>query len=320
MKEESVVKSVAYHSSIPQKGGRALKILKSKWQLIAMISIPIIWYIIFCYVPMYGIQIAFKNYNPQLGYLKSPFVGFRYFKQFFSSYYCFDVIWNTLSISLYTLLIGFPAPILLAIIINELPVNKLKKAVQNITYIPHFISVVVLCGMLYLFLSPQYGIINHFLSLAGIGPIGFLESNKYFKSVYVLSEVWQESGWSSIIYIAALGGIDPCLYEAATIDGASRLRRLWHISLPGITPTIITLLILRIGQLMSVGFEKALLLQNDLNMQSSEIISTLVYKNGILRGEFSYATSVGLMNSVINLILIVIANKLCKKFFETSLW
>lgn len=314
------MKSVAYHSSKPQKGGRALKILKSKWQLIAMISIPVIWYIIFCYVPMYGIQIAFKNYNPQLGYLKSPFVGFRYFEQFFSSYYCFDVIWNTLSISLYTLLIGFPAPILLAIIINELPVNKLKKAVQNITYIPHFISVVVLCGMLYLFLSPQYGIINHFLSLAGIGPIGFLESNKYFKSVYVLSEVWQESGWSSIIYIAALGGIDPCLYEAATIDGASRLRRLWHVSLPGITPTIITLLILRIGQLMSVGFEKALLLQNDLNMQSSEIISTLVYKNGILRGEFSYATSVGLMNSVINLILIVIANKLCKKFFETSLW
>ncbi len=314
------MKSVAYHSSKPQKGGRALKILKSKWQLIAMISIPVIWYIIFCYVPMYGIQIAFKNYNPQLGYLKSPFVGFRYFKQFFSSYYCFDVIWNTLSISLYTLLIGFPAPILLAIIINELPVNKLKKAVQNITYIPHFISVVVLCGMLYLFLSPQYGIINHFLSLVGIGPIGFLESNKYFKSVYVLSEVWQESGWSSIIYIAALGGIDPYLYEAATIDGASRLRRLWHVSLPGITPTIITLLILRIGQLMSVGFEKALLLQNDLNMQSSEIISTLVYKNGILRGEFSYATSVGLMNSVINLILIIAANKLCKKFFETSLW
>jgi len=311
---------VAFHPPGPVKNGRTLKIIKSKWQLIAMIAIPVIWYIIFCYVPMYGIQIAFKNYNPKLGYLGSPFVGLRYFRQFFSSYYCFDVIWNTFSISLYSLLIGFPAPVILAIIINELPGNKLKKTLQNITYVPHFISVVVLCGMLYLFLSPQYGVVNQFLSFIGIGPIGFLESNKYFKSVYVLSEVWQESGWSSIIYIAALGGIDPCLYEAATIDGASRLKRLWHVSLPGITPTIITLLILRLGQLMSVGFEKALLLQNDLNMQSSEIISTLVYKNGILRGDFSYATSVGLMNSVINLVLIVAANRLCRKYFETGLW
>ncbi len=313
---------MAYKSTVVNaaNGRKSRKGIKSKWQLLAMIALPLVWYIVFCYIPMYGIQLAFRSYNPKLGYLGSPFVGLRYFKQFFSSYYCWDVIWNTFSISLYSLLISFPAPIILALIINELPGNKFKKVIQNITYVPHFISIVVLCGMLYLFLSPQYGVVNSFLSLFGIAPIGFLESNAYFKPVYVLSEVWQEGGWNSIIYIAALGGIDPSLYEAATIDGASRFRRIWHISLPGITPTIITLLVLRIGQLMSVGFEKALLLQNDLNIGKSEIISTLVYKNGILRGELSYATAVGLMNSVINLVLIVLANKVCKKLFDNSLW
>lgn len=302
------------------KKGITFKILKSKWQLLAMFAIPLLWYIIFCYVPMYGIQLAFKNYNPRAGYLGSPWVGLRYFQQFFSSYYCWDVVWNTFSISMYSLLIGFPIPIILAIIINELPGHKFKKVLQNITYIPHFISIVVLCGMLYLFLSPQYGILNSLLGVFGIGPIGFLESSKYFKPVYVLSEVWQESGWSSIIYIAALAGIDPTLYEAATIDGAGRFKRILHVSIPGIMPTVVTLMILRIGQIMSIGFEKAYLLQNDLNLQSSEIISTLVYKNGILRGDFGYATAVGLMNSVINLTLIIIANQICKKWFDSSLW
>lgn len=296
------------------------KTLKSKWQLLLMFSIPLIWYIIFCYVPMYGIQLAFRDYNPRMGYLESPFVGLKYFKQFFSSYYWKDIMWNTVSISLYSILLGFPVPIILAVIINELPGQKFKKILQNITYIPHFISIVVLCGMLYLFLSPQYGILNSLLGVFGIGPIGFLESSKYFKGVYVLSEIWQESGWSSIIYIAALAGVDPALYEAATIDGAGRFKRIWHISLPGIMPTIVTLLILRIGQIMSIGFEKAYLLQNDLNMQSSEIISTLVYKQGILLGNIGYATAVGLMNSLINLTLIILANKACKKFFDASLW
>ena len=275
------------------------RILKSKWQLLAMFAVPLIWYVIFCYVPMYGIQLAFRNYNPRLGYLGSPFVGLRWFKQFFSSYYWKNIIWNTFSISLYSILIGFPIPI---------------------TYIPHFISMVVLCGMLYLFLSPQYGILNTFLGIFGIKPIGFLESSRYFKGVYVISEIWQESGWSSIIYIAALAGIDPYLYEAAKIDGAGRLKRIWHISLPGITPTIVTLLILKIGQIMSIGFEKAYLLQNDLNIQASEIISTLVYKQGILQGNIGYATAVGLMNSCLNLVLIIAANQFCKRTFDTSLW
>lgn len=296
------------------------KKIKGKWQLLAMFAFPLLWYLIFCYVPMYGIQLAFRDYNPRLGYLQSPLVGLRWFKQFFSSYYWKDAVWNTFSISLYSILIGFPIPILLAIIINELQGKRFKKVLQNITYIPHFISTVVLCGMLYLFLSPQYGIVNTILGAFGIGPIGFLESSKYFKGVYVGSEIWQESGWSSIIYIASLAGIDPALYEAAKIDGAGRIRRIWHVSLPGIVPTIVTLLILKIGQIMSIGFEKAYILQNDLNLKSSEIISTLIYKQGILQGNIGYATALGLMNSCLNLLLIVLANKFCKKFFETSLW
>lgn len=285
-----------------------------------MFAFPLLWYLIFCYVPMYGLQLAFRDYNPRLGYLRSPFVGLRWFQQFFSSYYWKDAVWNTFSISLYSILIGFPIPILLAILINELQGKRFKKVLQNITYIPHFISTVVLCGMLYLFLSPQYGIVNTFLGMFGIEPVGFLESSKYFKGVYVASEIWQESGWSSIIYIAALAGIDPALYEAAKIDGAGRVKRIWHVSLPGIIPTIVTLLILKIGQIMSIGFEKAYILQNDLNLKSSEIISTLIYKQGILQGNVGYATALGLMNSCLNLLLIVLANKFCKKFFETSLW
>ena len=285
-----------------------------------MFLIPFIWYIVFCYVPMYGIQLAFRNYNPRLGYLGSPWVGLRYFNQFFSSYYNLDIIWNTVSISLYSIIFGFPIPILLAIILNELPGERFKKVLQNLTYIPHFISVVVLCGMLYLFLSPQYGVLNTFLNFLGFESVGFLESNKYFKAVYVLSDIWQESGWNSVIYIAALAGIDPELYEAARIDGAGRFKRIIHVSLPGIAPTIVTLLILRIGQVMTIGFEKAYLLQNNLNIRSSEIISTLVYKQGILQGNYGYATAVGLFNSVINLVLIILTNRICKKYFEISLW
>lgn len=195
------------------------KIFRYKWQLLLMILLPLAWYIIFCYTPMYGVQIAFRDYSARKGYLGSPFVGLKHFQRFFSSYYCGDVIWNTLSISLFSLAVGFPAPILLAIIINELPGRVMKKALQNLTYIPHFLSTVVLCSMLYLFLSREYGVVNKLIEAFGGEPTAFLENDKYFRTVYVLSGVWQESGWSSIIYIAALAGIDPALHEAATIDG-----------------------------------------------------------------------------------------------------
>lgn len=299
---------------------RLIKIFRYKWQLLLMILIPLTWYILFCYTPMYGVQIAFRDYSARSGYLGSPFVALKHFERFFSSYYCWDVIWNTLAISLFSLVIGFPAPILLALIINELPDRMMKKTLQNLTYIPHFLSTVVLCSMMYLFLSKEYGIVNTLVRALGGEATAFLENDKYFRAVYVLSGVWQESGWSSIIYIAALAGIDPALHEAATIDGATRLQRVRHISLPSIVPTIVVLLVLRMGNLMSVGFEKALILQNDLNLGASEIISTLVYKRGILKAELSFSTAVGLMNSVINLCLIVGANLFCKRFFEESLW
>ncbi|MFV0503464.1 MAG: ABC transporter permease [Lachnospirales bacterium] len=297
-----------------------IKEMKKNWALMFMFLLPLLWYITFCYVPMYGIQIAFRNFNPAKGYLGSTWVGFEQFRRFFSSYYSIQVIKNTVLLSLYSVIFGFPVPILLALMINEIKSTRYKKVVQNITYIPHFLSVVVVCGMLYLFLSPQYGVVNNFLLFLKIDPIAFMESEKYFRGVFIISGIWQTAGWSSIIYIAALAGISPTLYEAATIDGASRFRKMKHVSIPGIAPTIITLLILRIGQLMSVGFEKALLLQNDLNLGTSEIISTLVYKNGILQGDFSYATAVGLMNSIINLVLIILANKISRKFSENSLW
>ena len=293
---------------------------KNQWQLFLMLLLPVAWYIIFHYVPMYGVQIAFRDYSARKGYLHSPWVGLKHFGRFFSSYYCWSTIWNTLAISLYSLLIGFPAPILLALLINEMPGGHYKKIIQNVTYIPHFISTVVLCSMISLFLNRQYGIVNILVQFLGGEKRAFLEDASAFRSIYVLSGIWQECGWSSIVYIAALSGIDPGLREAATIDGASRLQQVWHVSLPGIIPTIVVMLILRMGRLMSVGFEKALILQNDLNLRTSEIISTTVYKRGILGAEFSYSSAVGLINSVVNLLLITGTNFICRKVFDESMW
>lgn len=309
-------------STVSRKGrlATARNVLTRRWQLLAMFALPLAWYIIFCYVPMYGAQIAFRNFNPRLGYLASQWTGLKHFNRFFSSYNAWTVIWNTLSINLGALAIGFPAPILLAILVNEIRNNHYKKTLQNITYIPYFLSVVVVVSMLKLFSHQQYGVFNIILRSLGTGPIPFMESDRWFKPMYVLSNVWQNCGWNAIIYIAALAGIDPSLYEAATIDGASRVQKIRHVSLPGIFPTIITLFILRIGHLMSIGFEKALLMQNTLNMASGEIISTLVYKIGIQQGDFSYAAAVGLMNSAANLALIFIANQVCRRAFKESLW
>ncbi len=301
---------------------RFRKNILGHWQLLALLAVPLAWYIIFCYVPMFGVQLAFKDYKVRLGIWDSPWSNplFRHFSRYFSSYYAWSTIWNTLAINLGCLAIGFPAPIILALLLNEINNIRFRKVLQNITYIPYFLSIVVIVSMLKLFCDQRYGIINIMIQAMGMKAIPLMESEKYFRPLYVLSNVWQNMGWNAIIYIAALAGVDASLYEAATVDGASRWQKIIHVSVPCILPTIVTMFILRIGQLMTIGFEKALLMQNDLNIGTSEIISTLVYKNGIQKGDYSYATAVGLMNSVVNLILIVTANTVCRRTLDQSLW
>ena len=312
----------AHPASGPTLGRRIKKRVFAHWQLLALLVIPLAWYIIFCYVPMFGVQLAFKNYKVRLGILDSPWADplLRHFSRYFSSYYAWSTIWNTLAINLGCLAIGFPAPIILALLLNEINNLRFRKILQNITYIPYFLSIVVVVSMLKLFTDQRYGVINIFIQALGMKALPLMESEKYFRPLYVISNVWQNMGWNAIIYIAALAGVDTALYEAATVDGASRWQKIIHVSVPCILPTIVTMLILRIGQLMTIGFEKALLMQNDLNIGTSEIISTLVYKNGIQKGDYSYATAVGLMNSVVNLILIVTANTVCRKTLDQSLW
>lgn len=308
--------------SQPKWMRRFKKDVLARWQLMLLLLLPLAWYIIFCYVPMFGVQLAFKNYKVKLGIWGSPWADplFKQFSRYFSSYYAWDTIWNTLAINLGCLAIGFPAPILLALILNEINNIRFRKVLQNVTYIPYFLSIVVVVSMLKLFCDEKYGVINILLQSMNMNAIPLMESEKFFRPLYVLSNVWQNMGWNAIIYIAALAGIDTALYEAATIDGATRWQKILHVSIPCILPTIVTMFILRMGQLMTIGFEKALLMQNDLNIGASEIISTLVYKNGIQKGDYSYATAVGLMNSVVNLILIVTANTLCRRTLDESLW
>ena len=291
-----------------------------KGGLMLLALVPILWYVVFCYVPMYGVQIAFKKYNPSLGIIGSPWVGLKYFRQFFESYYFSEITLNTVILSLFTLVIGFPLPIILALIVNEIRSPFLKKSVQNITYIPHFLSVVVIVSMLNIFSNPTYGFFNDIRQFFGLSPVDLMAKAEYFRPMYVFSNVWQHMGFNSIIYIAALSAIDPALYEAATIDGASRLKKILYISLPSIVPTIMILFIMRIGSIMNVGFEKVLLMQNPINKSTSEIISTFIYTNGIQKGQFSYSTAVGLVNSLINCTLLLISNKVSKKLTGSGLW
>lgn len=303
-----------------QKQKRLWLDIRKNAGLYALLLIPVIWYIVFKYVPMYGLQIAFRKFNPTLGITKSPWVGFTYFQQFFGSYYFKDVLLNTITLSVFTMLIGFPIPILLALLINEIKSARLKKAVQNITYMPNFLSIVVVVSMLSLFSNKEYGLFNQITSLFGAEAVDFMSRPSAFQPLYVLSNVWQNMGFNAIIYIAALSSVDQQLYEAASIDGASRMQKIIHISIPCIMGTILILFIMRIGSLMSVGFEKVLLMQRDVTLSSSEVISTFIYKNGIQKGQFSYSTAVGLFNSVINFALLAGANFVSKKTTKTGLW
>lgn len=297
-----------------------IKKIASSWQLYVLILPAFVYFLVFHYGPMYGVQIAFKNYMPSLGIWGSPWVGLDHFKRFFDSYYFWDLIRNTVGISLYSLVVGFPLPIILALALNEVKDGPFKKSVQTITYAPHFISVVVIVGMIIAFLSPSSGILNNALQFIGFESKAYMEDPAWFKTIYVLSGVWQSTGWSSVIYMAALSGIDPQLHEAATIDGASRIQRLWNINLPYLMPTMIILLIMNFGSVMSVGHEKVLLMQNPLNMPSSNIIATFTYQQGLLDAQFSYAAAIGLFNSAINAILLLFVNKISQKVSETSLF
>lgn len=294
--------------------------LKRNYILYIMILPVAIYYIIFAYAPMYGVQLAFKEFISKKGIMGSPWVGFENFTRFFSSYNFMDLLKNTVGISVYNLLVGFPIPIVFALLLNYIVSIKLKKTIQMVSYAPHFISTVVMCGMIVIFLQPDTGIFNVIRSIFGGESISFLSRPEIFKSIYVWSDVWQQIGWSSIIYISALSGVDYQMHEAAIVDGATKLRRIWNIDLPSILPTIIMLLILSVGGIMNVGFEKVFLLQNPLNMSASDVISTYVYRVGLVNSDYGYSTAVGLFNSVINVIFLVGVNKISHKVTSTSLW
>ncbi|SFA77083.1 carbohydrate ABC transporter membrane protein 1, CUT1 family (TC 3.A.1.1.-) [Cohnella sp. OV330] len=280
----------------------------------------VVYYVVFYYVPMYGLQIAFKDYSPGLGFLHSDWVGLKHFKDFFGSHYFSRILRNTLLISLYELLFTFPASIVLALLLNELRSAMLKRTVQTITYMPHFISIVVVSGMLIDFLARD-GLVNNLLgSWFGAQPIAFLQESGWFRFVFISSNIWQNIGWGSIIYLSAMAGIDPSLYEAARVDGASRLRQTFHITLPGIMPTVVILLILQIGNFMSVGADKILLLYNPTTYETADVIGTFVYRKGILESNFSYSAAVGLFNSLINFTLLLSANALSRRTSDHKLW
>ncbi len=293
---------------------------RKDWQLYALCALPILYFIIFHYVPMYGVQIAFRDFKAADGITGSEWVGFEHFIRFFTRPNFWTLIANTLRLSFSQIIFGFPIPIILAILLNQAKNGRFRKFVQTVTYIPHFISIVVLIGMLYIFLSPHTGIINNIITMFGGEPINFMGSTDWFTTVFVTSGVWQHAGWNAIIYIATLAGVSPDLYEAAQVDGANKWRLIWHIDLPSLMPTIVMMLILEMGKVMNLGFQKVFLMQNDLNIGASQIISTYVYEIGIIDAQYSYSAAIGLFNNIINIILLITFNQLAKKVTSNSLW
>jgi putative aldouronate transport system permease protein len=290
------------------------------WQLYAFLLPTLLYFAIFHYGPLYGAQIAFRDYLGALGIWGSPWVGLQNFQRFFNSAYFVNLLSNTVFLSVLMLVFSFPIPVLFALMLNQLGSQRYKRIVQTVSYAPHFISTVVFVGMLFLFTSPSVGIVNILVSKLGGPRIYYMGNAAWFRPVYVLSDIWQETGWGAIIYLAALSAINPELYEAATIDGATKFQRILHIDIPAILPTVTILLVLRTGAIMSLGFEKAFLMQSSLNLEYSEIISTYVYKVGLQGAQFSFASAVGLFNSVANLTLLLIVNRVARALGETSLW
>jgi multiple sugar transport system permease protein/putative aldouronate transport system permease protein len=306
----------------PARRAATWRQIRHGWQLYVMLLLPVVYILVFHYWPMYGVQIAFKNYNVVGGISGSPWVGLTHFERFIDSYLFWPVIRNTIVLHSYELIATFPLPIILALALNQVRLQWFKRSVQLITYAPHFISTVVVVGMLFVLLDPRTGLLNNLLGLVGVGPLDLLSNPEYFRHVYVWSGAWQNLGFAAIIYLAALAGIDPQLHEAAIVDGANRIKRMWHIDLPGIMPVAVILLILNIGTILSVGFEKVLLMQTPLNLGTSEVIDTYVYKVGLASQvpQFSYAAAIGLFRSVVGLILLILANQIARRFARSSLW
>lgn len=288
--------------------------IMDNWQLYLLLLIPVVLTIVYKYIPMYGIQIAFRNFKASDGYMGSEWVGLYWFKRFFSSPNCWRMIRNTILISLYSLLWTFPIPIILSLIINQLRFRRYKRLVQTILYAPHFISIMVVCGMLRIFLSPSGGLINLIFGTS----IDFLTESSAFRTIYIASGIWQDAGWGCIIYLATLANVDPGLYEAAKIDGASVFQRIKNIDLPELLPMAILNLIMAAGGLMNVGFEKVWLLQTDLNKAASDVIAVYVYQQGIENAKYSYSTAVGLFNTAVNIILLLIVNKIASKVSDVE--
>ncbi len=280
----------------------------------------LIYYVLFKYVPMFGIIISFKNYNLFKGVWESPWVGFKYYKMFFSNPDAFVVLKNTFLLGIYKLVLGFPAPIVLALLLNEVKRAFFKRFVQTVSYLPHFISNVVVASMVILFLSPSNGIVNRLIEWLGFESINFMIKPDLFRWIYVLSDIWQHIGWETIIYLAALTAIDPGIYESAEIDGASRWKQTWNVTLPGIAPAIVILFILNVGKVLEIGFEKVFLLYNPAIYETADIISTYVYRTGLSQGNYSYATAIDLFSGIISLIFVYSANVFSRKLSETSLW
>ena len=299
---------------------RLQKSVFSRWQLYLMCLPAVLYIILFAYKPMYGILIAFKDFKIKLGVWDSPFVGLKHFRRLFDSYWFPIIFKNTLIISGLSILLTFPLPIILALMVNEIQHGGLRKSFQIISYAPHFISTVVVCSMVTMFTSPTSGIINQAIQAFGGEPINFLGEQSAFKWIYVISAIWQNAGWDAIIFIATLSSVDKNLHEAAEIDGANRIQRILHINIPVLIPTIVIMLILRCGQVMNLGYEKVYLLQNATNLSASEVISTYVYKVGLENAEYSFSTATGLFNSVVNCIILLVVNKISDKISGSSLF
>ena len=299
---------------------RLAKDIKVNYLLYLLVLPGILYYIIFCYVPMPGVLMAFEDYKARSGIFGSEWIGLKHFKRFFDSYYFWVLIRNTLRISIYNLVVGFPIPIIFALMLNYLNNKRLKKTVQMVSYAPHFISTVVICGMITMFFNKNTGIVNQILVKFGFEATNFLAKPEPFDDIYVWSGIWQEMGWSAIIYVAALAGVDPELHEAAIMDGATKIQRMIHIDIPSIKSTIIMMLILQFGSVMSVGFEKAYFLTNSMNKSAANIISTYVYEVGLIDHDYGFSTAVGLFNSLINMALLIAVNKISQKVANESLF